>query len=748
LTFSGGAAPAGAPTLVQVMQAVQNIRPHFAQAHNAATAGALASRDYSKLRTVVTDRASFFDLNLRLGGPLSSDLSDFVPNTQALLDTFADVLEALPGRSRARFCAEDFSAVDRIASTTTDGGANSASLDRALALVSSCADLLTASAGADRQCDDLAQALLEAGSVIAPRDPAQEAAAFPDISGRYESVEDGTEFYVTLQINQGGRYFKGRMQAHTARQDRTISQYQSRVLEGWFLRQTSQPGTMEFACRSTDPAQNGSAPMILRGTARRESAGSTTLTINGQPFVQVSDRPVFAAAVINAFEQEQRDSVRAANESPMHHRILSRVAERARSLRLIIERYYSDAALESHERDEAENLNNALLEIRSMVNASQRPLARMTIRQVLSSSTASVLKSKVARIQLIGGRIDRSHWELALGMALEYPAQINQASEMLGVAPASIRSVDQFRYRITVQQTSFPLKAIFGASELDVRIEKFRPDGSQEATFRYDGFITTAGLSAGAGVTISDVTVEVFSPFNYAATDFNGELHYTQLAAGFAFAQIGVSGGVGLLEINGSGRFPAMVLNISEVSSQVGLAAQIGWDVGVGLMIDEGTAPAPGLSLVFDDVVRFEATAEGRFDQAVFFGVDSDVISPCGLQFLREFVAEYRSLFEAPKSFIEIRGFTDRTASAAYNLDLSQRRANHVKDALLAFVGADLRIVSENISAIGLGETPAEEAGVPDAPAPGADNAAWRRVDVVVGGRILATIPTPPGRPQ
>ncbi len=733
------------PLGVPLWEAVRQARDNFVRVHNAQCAAALASRDYLQLRAAVADRARYFDLNARLGVPLPSDDNKFERSTRGLLDVFADALEALPNRTRSQYCGADFLAVDSLVSSTTDRGTNSASLDRALALVTSCSDLLVASSGTERRCDDVLQAMLAAGLPVAPREVIAEGASFPDVSGRYELALDGAESYVTLQLNQGGRYFKGRMQVQEMRANGSTGRYYSRNIEGWFLRQL-QAGLMEIGARSFDPATGQAS--ILRGTTRREPTGLTTIVLNGQTFAPVTDRPVQAESVIQSFEKQHRDVVRAANENPMHHRLVTRIATSAAAARLIIERYYGDAAGPTQEQAEVSNLNALLSDISRMVDPSQRAMARLIVRQVLSARTASVLKSKVTRVEIVGGRINRSHWELALGMALEYPVRLDQAADMLGFSPAGLRSAEQYHYTVTVKQVAFPLKAVFGASELDVTVRKRPPPGSNEpeSTFNYDGFLVGAGLGAGAGVTISDTTQELDSPFSYGPADFEGEIRYIQAGAGVAWADIGVSAALGVMEIVGSGRFPTIVVNLTSISGQAGLSAQLtAIEVGGGMMVAEGSNREPGQA-VFGDVLRFDAEASGRFDQAVYFDVDSDVVSPCGLQFLREFVAEYRALFEAPKSFVEIRGMTDRTASAAYNLDLSQRRANRVRDALVGLVGPDLAILPENISAIGLGEGPATDAGVPDAPSPAADNPAFRRVEVVVGGRIVATIPTPAGR--
>ena len=93
-------------------------RVNFERVHNGQSAAAIVSRDYLKLRTVVADRAHYFDLNARLGVPLPSDYNKFERSTRGLLDAFADAVEAMPNRTRAQYCGADFTAVGFGCATT------------------------------------------------------------------------------------------------------------------------------------------------------------------------------------------------------------------------------------------------------------------------------------------------------------------------------------------------------------------------------------------------------------------------------------------------------------------------------------------------------------------------------------------------------------------------------------------------------------------------------------------------------
>ncbi|MGR5239077.1 OmpA family protein [Vibrio alfacsensis] len=81
----------------------------------------------------------------------------------------------------------------------------------------------------------------------------------------------------------------------------------------------------------------------------------------------------------------------------------------------------------------------------------------------------------------------------------------------------------------------------------------------------------------------------------------------------------------------------------------------------------------------------------------VLFANDSDQIEPVfqrQIQQLSEFLKEY------PTTSIELQGYASKTGSSAHNLDLSERRANKVRNALLNY-----GISADRIRIIGFGDT-------------------------------------------
>jgi outer membrane protein OmpA-like peptidoglycan-associated protein len=112
-----------------------------------------------------------------------------------------------------------------------------------------------------------------------------------------------------------------------------------------------------------------------------------------------------------------------------------------------------------------------------------------------------------------------------------------------------------------------------------------------------------------------------------------------------------------------------------------------------------------------------EQMLTATFKSDVFFDVNSSVLKPGGYAELDR-VANV--LNQYPQTMIRVEGHTDQTGSEQYNLQLSERRANAVKNALLQ-KGVD----PARVSAIGMGMCCPVSS----------DNAANRRVSMVLTGQ-------------
>jgi outer membrane protein OmpA-like peptidoglycan-associated protein len=112
-----------------------------------------------------------------------------------------------------------------------------------------------------------------------------------------------------------------------------------------------------------------------------------------------------------------------------------------------------------------------------------------------------------------------------------------------------------------------------------------------------------------------------------------------------------------------------------------------------------------------------EQMLTATFKSDVFFDVNSSVLKPGGYAELDR-VAHV--LNQYPQTMIRVEGHTDQTGSEQYNLQLSERRSNAVKNALIQ-KGVD----PARVSAIGMGMCCPVSS----------DNAANRRVSMVLTGQ-------------
>lgn len=111
----------------------------------------------------------------------------------------------------------------------------------------------------------------------------------------------------------------------------------------------------------------------------------------------------------------------------------------------------------------------------------------------------------------------------------------------------------------------------------------------------------------------------------------------------------------------------------------------------------------------------------GRYvSHAILFDTDSDRLKPESAPAIQTIA---KALPSSQARAIRIEGHTDAVGTAAHNMDLSKRRADAVKDVLVAQFGAD----ASRLSTAGLGSTKPIDSN--DTPAGRAVN---RRVEFVV----------------
>jgi outer membrane protein OmpA-like peptidoglycan-associated protein len=106
----------------------------------------------------------------------------------------------------------------------------------------------------------------------------------------------------------------------------------------------------------------------------------------------------------------------------------------------------------------------------------------------------------------------------------------------------------------------------------------------------------------------------------------------------------------------------------------------------------------------------------------VLFAVDDATLTPAGITAVRSFASKRRLVGRSPRPRqLKVHGYTDSDGSDEHNLDLSQRRADSVRQALI-----DAGVPSKRVQATGEGES---DPVFPDQSTPEA-KAANRRVEI------------------
>jgi OOP family OmpA-OmpF porin len=217
-------------------------------------------------------------------------------------------------------------------------------------------------------------------------------------------------------------------------------------------------------------------------------------------------------------------------------------------------------------------------------------------------------------------------------------------------------------------------------------------------------------LLAGLGVISDDFSCDR-SPANFASGCKNGSNKFSFMAEAGAGVLVPINEYTSF-RVDGRYRY-------DDNSSDLRDASEFGdWIVTAGIYIPIGTRSKP--------VTRtFELSADA------LFGFDQDILSPVGVNTIDNFA---RDLDQANYTGVRVDGHTDPIGSDAYNQDLSDRRANTVRDQLVTE-----GVPSDRISAQGFGEANLK---VTEADCAGARNKAAliecyqpnRRVDVTVEG--------------
>ena len=132
----------------------------------------------------------------------------------------------------------------------------------------------------------------------------------------------------------------------------------------------------------------------------------------------------------------------------------------------------------------------------------------------------------------------------------------------------------------------------------------------------------------------------------------------------------------------------------------------------------------PGMSAVNRPSVAEELNKLPQLTVEIQFNLDSDIIRPVSYKTLGRIADALYHPYLLDYKFLVV-GHTDASGKREYNLKLSQRRANAVREALIT----TFRISPARVAAVGLGEEQLQDAAQPTA-------AVNRRVQLLATGKV------------
>ncbi len=775
----------GSPSGFPLGEAVAQVAVPFATRHNIAAEAAVLNSDYAALRAVLRERARYFSILHTLGAAIDSDDERFETDTLTVLQRLLSTLEArLPDIDPTLRAREFFDLADLtsdIALTTPDDVVEGF-FASVLAPLAGQNERLRAAIEGSGFCDPVRSELLLRGFELVDLEhgaPGGESNASVPVTGFYESVGGGTP--TTLQLGQGGRFITGWLQYHgggatTARQRLrgVLSAQDDGVLTFAYLRidEDSDPGA--------DGLIVGSGELVAAledGVVTLSTYESSPLIAGGvvaSSYVQTSRSAPHAEGVRESFAGDMGEVFEALQRAPLHSVQMRALVDQvngpasAKGLIAEIDRHYAGEVAVA-------NIDSAAGEILDIVSSEQRPLARLLVRQLLSSRFGGP------------GAGSESHWEKLITARASQPAQAANITALLGL-PATVDSAGDelflYHFRVDHREVALPLEVknviSSGIHLVEVKVDKYLASQApiDASTPKLDSSTYTASLGQiGFGVDAASLaegrkllngipdsgtivppdsvaSVDEFScrsNFDYVATDLEGGFYIVSANAGAAFGLGGEVESTAIIFGADGGNKPPLVADPGPTSELVGWRLpSAGLDFSFGALLlkskidTAAEAPNAAALLITRDLVRYETEGQAEAGEEVDFRTGSAEVVACGWQNLREFVAEHRALFDSATAEVAIVGSTDtvpvNTPAFPDNLALSQARADAVKSVLVQVLGwPPGGEAAGRLSAEGLGEAPARAAGLGD----NVDDAEWRRVTITINDVVQLRVAAP-----
>ena len=741
------------PQEYPVFETLMQCQPSFLSKINQRARLAIQKKDGGLLRKSLIERARVQAIYKDFGAPLVLSNGLFDPGFQVLVDAylayFSQNLPELTPQKRAEQYI-DFAEIMFDISISVAGQDQESTSQQMTVILNRLVlanNLLASALAAVASCDALAQELTSRGHVIPVGDPSNEGNESLPISGQFES-EDDSSTLVTLQINQAGRFFQGTVQFHSST-GRSIS---SDRLQGLYAGKEAGNDTFAFLRLDGPNGQIlGSGKLIVSSVddtlslSYREEAGMQI------DFKRTSPMPAYSDQMILLFPEYAQPILVALKEAPLHSVELSQIANTTESLKARIRNYIRN---DSSRPGQAAQINDLIRDLRSGLSLEQDPLIRLFLQLSLSAAYPSVDALNNNEPVLDDNDMPYQNWLLTIFN--RHRSFMSATGSVLGLVPEVDEDTEIFQYEGEVVYAGVGAEVVIGMTDihLDVTIKKTDPQGN-ETTLELDGGLIQfdLGVSLPFNATISSDSFTFRSPFDYGVEDLTGPVN----TFGVSAAALGVQIQAGLVVFQGSGVLPPVAYVPDVLSQYLGFNVGVGSATGLGMLVPEGQYDQKaGVNLAGNQGIRhFETQTQASFDQPLGFSVNSAELSVCGRQELREFIAEFRVLFGSPSSKVWVIGTTDTTGDDAYNLDLSQQRAETVRSAILEILGSSAKLTEDRVFATGVGEMAAGERfpisafdtralkelirllrGSRETIADNVDDPSWRNVHIIVSDLI------------
>jgi subtilisin family serine protease/outer membrane protein OmpA-like peptidoglycan-associated protein len=312
--------------------------------------------------------------------------------------------------------------------------------------------------------------------------------------------------------------------------------------------------------------------------------------------------------------------------------------------------------------------------------------------------------------------------------------KLDSLSKMLDISMDPARAKGTYQYRLTLEVVSAGIVYAEGT----LRVEKLTaPRWPGKGTLSYNfGAVALGKPRLPSRDQVFDLVVS--TPQEWQPGDFEGTLWL-----GTVTASAGASPAKAGAKITGG------FLNSKNGMS---IALEDG-DVFLETGVPHGKKDKPKITIAAEGMVGsvsrsdsgrldlsrpFVASASviGNLATATHFCFGSSLLTPAARQLLRFVCADQLAALDSEASQIIIIGHTDRPDTDLRNDELSRLRAENVRTALCDILGPALKVPSDRILWMGLGELVARLKLRPDR----LRNPADRRVDVLINGTLVASL--------